>query len=141
MCNVFNRSFIRKFWSVFVCRKAATAVEFALVAPVFLMMVIGIFEMSRAMWIKSSMQFAVEETTRHAIVNSSATASDLAAYALSELGSSGMNLSGASFSATLTVSGTITYVDIQGSYVFSSMVPLVPFPDVTLTAKSRVPTN
>jgi Flp pilus assembly protein TadG len=131
------------FWalsrSLFRSPRAATAVEFALVTPVFLIMVIGIFEMSRAMWIKSSMQYAAEETTRYAIVNSSATTTDLEAYATTALSNSGMKISGASFIATLTVSGTITFIQVTGTYSFSSLVPLVPFPDVTLSVKSRIP--
>ncbi|MBT4890097.1 MAG: pilus assembly protein [Rhodospirillales bacterium] len=126
---------------LFRSRRAATAVEFALVMPIFLIMVIGIFEMSRAMWIKASMQFAAEETTRYAIVNTGETTATLETYALAELGNSGMNISGASFTATKTVSGSITYVDVSGTYTFSSMVPLVPFPDTVLSAKSRVPTQ
>ncbi|MBI1986167.1 MAG: pilus assembly protein [Rhodospirillales bacterium] len=46
------------------CCRGATAVEFAIVAPLFLAMMVGVFELSRAMWIKASMQYAVEETSR-----------------------------------------------------------------------------
>jgi Flp pilus assembly protein TadG len=120
-------------------RRAATAVEFALVSPIFLIMIIGIFEMGRAMWIKSSLQYAVEETTRYAIVNTSATTTELSNYALAELSDIGMNITGASFTATQSVSGSITYISITGSYTFSVLVPLVPFPDTVLSAKSRVP--
>jgi len=122
-------------------RCGATAVEFAMVAPVFLIMVIGVFELGRAMWIRASMQYAVEETTRFAIVNTSATTSALATYASTAYSSSGINIAGATFSATQATTSGITYVTISGSYDFSVIVPLVPIPDVTLTAKSRIPVS
>ncbi len=123
-------------------RSGATAVEFALVAPVFLIMAIGIFEMGRAMWIKSSMQYAVEETTRYAIVNPTASATTLQTYATSTLTDMGFGYSGGvTFTATETSSGGVTYKQILGTYSFSVLVPLVPFPDVTLNAKSRVPVS
>ena len=122
-------------------QRGATAVEFALVAPIFLIMVIGVFELGRAMWIRASMQYAVEETTRYAIVNTSATTSALATYAASAYSSSGINISGATFSATQATTSGITYVTITGSYDFSVIVPLVPIPDITLSAKSRIPVS
>ena len=113
--------------------------EFALIAPVFLIMVIGVFELGRAMWIKASMQYAVEETTRYAIVNTGASTSTLAAYAQSAYSSSGINITGATFNASQATSGGKTYVTITGSFNFSVLVPIVPMPDVTLSAKSRIP--
>ena len=120
-------------------RRGATAVEFAMVAPIFIIMVAGVFEMGRAMWIKSSMQYAVEETTRYAIVNTSASTSTLATYASTAYSSSGNSISGATFAATQTTVSGITYISITGSYDFTVIIPLVPFPDVTLSAKSRIP--
>ena len=85
------------------------------------------------------MQYAVEETTRFAIVNTSATTAALATYASTAYSSSGINITGATFSATQATTGGITYVTITGSYDFSVIVPLVPIPNVTLSAKSRIP--
>ena len=67
-------------WSAAVsgCRKGATAVEFALVVPVFLVMVMGVVEVGRVLWIKATMQHAVEQTTRYFMVNNAACVSDLA---------------------------------------------------------------
>lgn len=125
-----------------VSRCGATAVEFALIAPIFLIMVIGIFEMGRAMWIKSSMQFAVEEASRYAIVNPTATTSTLETQATTALTDMGVGFSGdVTFTATEIVSGSRTFKQILGSYSFTVLVPLVPFPDVTLSAKSRVPVS
>jgi len=120
-------------------RCGATAVEFAMVAPIFLIMVIGVFELGRAMWIRASMQYAVEEAARFAIVNTSASTSTLASYAATAYSSSGINISGATFTATQATTSGLTYVTIIGSYNFSVIVPLVPIPDITLSARSRIP--
>lgn len=116
------------------CR-GATAVEFAIVAPLFLAMMVGVFELSRAMWIKASMQYAVEETARYALVNTSKTTAELETYALSKLSASGVKTTGMTFNVT----GDGTYADIQVSYTFQTLTSLLPFPTLNLTAKSRVP--
>lgn len=121
------------------CRLGATAVEFALVAPVFIVMTVGVFELSRAMWIKGTMQYAVEETARYAIVNTSAAIATLESYAQTKLTESGMNSSGITFTATQDTTGGIDYMTISASYNFQVLITLIEMPAVTLTAKSRVP--
>jgi len=46
----------------------ATAVEFALVAPLLFLLLFGIIEFGRAWWTKNSLQYAVERATRYAVV-------------------------------------------------------------------------
>jgi len=121
--------------SFLACCRGATAVEFAIVAPLFLTMMVGVFELSRAMWIKASMQYAVEETSRYALVNTSFSAATLQTYAESKLSDAGVGTTGMSF--TITADGTVA--DIQVSYSFETLTSLLPFPSLTLTAKSRVP--
>lgn len=121
--------------SFLACCRGATAVEFAIVAPLYLAMMVGVFELSRAMWIKASMQYAVEETSRYALVNTSASATTLQTYAESKLSDAGVGTTGMTF--TITADGTVA--DIQVSYSFVTLTSLLPFPSLTLTAKSRVP--
>ena len=127
--------------SVRLCltRRAATAVEFALVAPVFLMMTMGVIEMGRAMYIKSVLQFAVEETARYVAVNQSAIDTDIQDYATASYLNSGGVAPTPVFTATQEVVGSRTYWSITTSYNFSVIVPLVSIPDITLQAKSRMP--
>lgn len=120
-------------------RRGATAVEFALVVPIFLIMTMGVFEVGRAFWIKSSMQFAVEETTRFAMVNTGASTATLATLAQTNLTAAGVNVAGVTFAATQEVSGSRTFISVTGTYNFSVVVPIVPIPDITLSVKSRVP--
>jgi Flp pilus assembly protein TadG len=49
-------------------RTGATALEFALVAPALLLMLLGLVEVGRAFWMKSALDFAVQEAARCAVV-------------------------------------------------------------------------
>jgi hypothetical protein len=46
----------------------ATAVEFALVAPILFLLLFSIMEFGRAWWTKNSLQYAAERATRYAVV-------------------------------------------------------------------------
>lgn len=61
--------------------RGAVAVEFALTVPFFLIFVIALIDFGRLFWIKSSMQFAVEETARYAMVNPDLAPATLVTYA------------------------------------------------------------
>lgn len=130
------------------CGKGATAVEFALVAPLFLIMVLGVVEMGRVMWIKGAMQNAAEQTTRYFMVTNSACTSDLAAcitslrtYATARLAEAGMNTADFTVTPNETTISSVTYMEITVTYDFEVLVQIVKFPSVSLSARARVPYN
>lgn len=124
------------------CRRGTTAVEFALIFPVFLTFVLGIMEVGRAVWIKGSLQYAVEETTRFAMVNTSSSNSTLEAYATTILTGTGVSSTGVTFTAAQDTSGSTTFITVTGSYLFSGLTSYLPYLDnVTLNARSRAPLN
>lgn len=47
-------------------------VEFALILPVFLLIVTGVFDVARAVWQENTLAYAAREGTRYAIVHGSA---------------------------------------------------------------------
>ncbi len=148
---------IRKFNSVFPnrlagCRTGATAVEFALIVPLFLVMTIGIFEIGRALWVKSMMQYAVEETTRYAMVraSSSYSATDLETYAQNKLIFEQLAEIGGSIDITFTATIGASDVTVSASYDYEFLFSISGLLDLasdstgtsisfTLTATSKAP--
>ncbi|MEP7003553.1 MAG: TadE/TadG family type IV pilus assembly protein [Chloroflexota bacterium] len=51
---------------------AQSLVEFALVLPLFLLLVTGIFDVARAVWQENTLAYSAREGTRYAIVHGSA---------------------------------------------------------------------
>jgi len=49
--------------------RAQALVEFALVMPIFLLLVTGIFDVGRAVWQENTLAYAAREGTRYAIVH------------------------------------------------------------------------
>ena len=134
------------------CRTGATAVEFALFVPLFLLMTIGIFEVGRALWVKSMMQYAVEETTRYAMVraSSSYSASDLQTYAQNKLIFENLAEIGGSNDITFTATIGSSDVTVSASYVYEFLFDISGLIDLaapstgtslsfTLNATSKAP--
>ncbi|MCH7550716.1 MAG: pilus assembly protein [Proteobacteria bacterium] len=143
---------LRRGWDKMIaCRLGATAVEFAIVAPLFLAMMVGLFDMSRAMWIKATLQFAAEEATRSFLVDNTLTTTQVATLAETSCTGAGMNASVCvnAFTANLTTSGTIQIMQVTATYNFETFMSaiqfnntsIIPFSNVTLNAKSSVPLN
>ncbi|TCS64018.1 TadE/TadG family type IV pilus assembly protein [Varunaivibrio sulfuroxidans] len=131
------RPILRKVAEKTADNRGATAVEFALVAPVFLMFVLGLVDFGRVYWIKSTMQYAVEQTARYAMVNPTATNTTLTTYAVSQV--NGLDPSGITFNAAdSTVSGT-AFKTITASYTYTFSIPFVTLADAVLSAKSSAP--
>jgi Flp pilus assembly protein TadG len=65
------------------CRDIAgsAAVEFALTAPILILLLFGIIETGRALWAKNSLQYAVERDAAPCITHAMKLASALAASA------------------------------------------------------------
>ncbi len=126
---------------LFGCRRGATAVEFGLVVTPFLVMVLGAVEVGRALWIQATLQYAVEEAARFAIVNTSSSTTAVATQAQTSCTGTGMSTTvcNGAFTAAQDTTGGKTYVSITATYNFQVIAGIVPFPDVTLNAKSRVP--
>lgn len=82
-------------------RRAATAVEFALLAPVFLGMMFGIIEGSRFLWIRQSLGEVAFSTARCASVSADCrTSASRVAYATARAQSYGQTVTAADVEVT-----------------------------------------
>ena len=108
-------------------RSGVSTVEFAVVAPVFLLFVFGLLEMGRMMMIQQSLTNAAREGCRTALLATTTNSSDVEAAVRNYLQSvlknasdSGevriqvpSNLSGATSGSELTVSVDVDYADVS----------------------------
>jgi Flp pilus assembly protein TadG len=119
------------------CRAGSVAVEFALIIPVALAILVGIVEVGRAMWIRASLQFAVEEGARYMMVHQNAPDAELSAFALEKL----VGVDPASVELSLvreTVDGT-DFVTINATFQFQYVASLIGGEPFILTGSSRAP--
>src|SRR4051794_24295653 len=119
------------------CRKGSVAIEFALIIPVALMVLVGIVEVGRAMWIRASLQFAVEEGARYMMVHQNAADDELSAFALDKLVGVDRDAVDLSFLRE-TVDGT-DFVTISATFQFKYVASLITGEPFILTGSSRAP--
>ncbi|MFN3075909.1 MAG: TadE/TadG family type IV pilus assembly protein [Alphaproteobacteria bacterium] len=113
------------------------AVEFSLLLPVIIMLSFGVIEFGRMLWIQSTLQYAVDQTARFAIVNPTATAVDLKAYAATQI--SGFDPATVTITATPVTVGGVDFMDIIATTTFSAVTAYVPAASVSLKSENRVP--
>jgi Flp pilus assembly protein TadG len=56
--------------------RGQSVVEFALMLPIFLLLVTGLFDVARAVWQENTLAYAAREGTRYAIVHGSGAGTD-----------------------------------------------------------------
>jgi Flp pilus assembly protein TadG len=73
----------------------ATAVEFAIAAPILFVLMFAVIEFGRAWWTKNALQYAIERAARYAVVCSAACPSDgqVATYAANQVYDQSINAS------------------------------------------------
>lgn len=121
--------------------RGALAVEFALTAPFFLILIIGILDLGRLFWVKNIMQFSVEQTARYAMVNPSSTAATLTTYADTKAGTMFTGITFAADTPGTDVVGGINYRTISASYNFDYYIPIIPLSNIPLSSSTRIPVN
>lgn len=119
----------------------ATAVEFGMVSLLFISFLFGIIELSRVFWTLNTLQYAIEDTARYALVHEDATNSDLLAHAADSM--SGIQVATANLAVTTSTStiAGIRFIEVQGSYEFEMLVPGLTgvVGPLILTAQARAP--
>ncbi len=115
-----------------------TIVEFALLAPLFFIVVFGMIDIGRLYWTVSSMEYAVEAAGRYAMINTSATSNQVISQAQANLYA--INQNSVTFTTSTSTSGGINYMTIKAQNSFS-FLPSAMFSIsiLTLTRASTIP--
>ena len=111
----------------------ASAVEFAMILPALAMMVLGIIEFGRTLWMENALHYSVEQAARCASVdkNNCGTASQITTYAAAL---SGAPVGSTVFSATVASCGN----QVSASLPVKLNIPFINY-SLTLSAQSCYP--
>jgi hypothetical protein len=136
-------------------------VEFVLVAPVFLLLVLGIVEGARFILYYETLSSATREGARYAIVhgsNSSCPSGPMppgerapgcydptGANIVQRVKDASFGVLGSGVSVTPTWdaagNGRDSNVSVAASYTYRTFIPLIPLPDITVSAESSLVIN
>jgi Flp pilus assembly protein TadG len=100
-------------------RDGAVAVEYGLILPVLLLLVLGIADTGRLLWSYATLAHAVDAAARCGAIGASGctTAAQIQSYAATQ--AYGLTISAASFSATAASCG----VQVSGALPFTFIIP------------------
>lgn len=129
---------LRKIFRFARARDGNTVIEFAIIAPAFLLLLLGTMEFARLLWTQSTLQQAVEAAARCASVNTSTcdNQSDTQTYAANQ--TYGLTVSSNVFTVTLnTACGNLVSASMPFNFVVSGLFPWTP----TVKAQSCFPLN
>jgi hypothetical protein len=136
-------------------KSGAAAVEFALVLPLFTLLLMAMIEFGRVFWFQVSLRYAVEQTARYAMAEYTRESfsgagflawfnswePELEARASQDI--YGWDPSAAVFTATVEPAASaddVDYVTIAASYKFEFLFPVIPGGGARmLTATARTP--
>jgi hypothetical protein len=129
-------------------------VEFALVAPWFFLMLFGIVEAGRFILYYETLNNATREGARYAIVNGERSFTPTGPPqqpggedVIAKVKAAAFGVLGNGVTVTPTWGGSPpnnergTVVTVHASYTYSSLVPLVPLPPITVQAESSLVIN
>ena len=118
-------------------RRGVSAVEFALVLPILIVVLFGVVDFGRAFWMRSNLQTAAEEAGRYAMTHTGASNSQIETYLR---GRTGRYVDPASVAVAVVndVDAGVTFVTItaQTTLTIGGPLNIAPF---TLQGRTRVP--
>jgi Flp pilus assembly protein TadG len=128
---------MRKLMRLSADNSGASALEFALVLPVFVMMVFGTIQLGLAYYFAGSVQFALERTARMTMVDQDMSAGQVQTAFANEL--SAFTNQNISITYTVDNGGPVPIAELSATYVHEFVVPLVPAFDLEFDVETRVP--
>lgn len=121
-------------------RRGSVALEYGLIAPLLLALVLGIVDTGRLLWTYTTLYRATEAAARCGAINTTtcATAAQIKAYAVTEAW--GLTIDASAFTVVTQSCG----LQVRASYAFDSIIPgfdlVAPIGLVTLQATACYPT-
>lgn len=120
-------------------QRGGTAIEFTLIAPLLIVVVLGIIDTGRLIWTYTTLARATQAAARCAAINTvtCGTTTTIKNYAATQAW--GLTITASAFTVTAATCGW----QVQASYPFTSVIPgfdaVAPIGLITLTAKACFP--
>ena len=140
---------VRAGWKVAVMarsRLGSAAVEFAFALPVLLLMIYGMIEFGLALWTQATLEYAVEQAARYAIINNDSSQSndDFETEIIDAAKDNATGIDTDEPPLTLDVdfepeSGSRNYVKVTATYQYDVLLLFDLINPITLSTSSRVP--
>ena len=120
-----------------LCRdeRGTTAVEFAITAPLFFMILLGIIEAGLLLWTQAGMQHAAAMAARCATVNATTCGTTSATQNFAVQQAFGLSLAPSVFSVTTPACGN----QVSATYTYQFIASYFGTPSLTLSAQSCFP--
>ena len=118
-------------------RDASTAVEFAIVAPVALFLIYGVFEMARYLYVESTIQQAAATAIRAAVTSHEIDPIAIEAVLRDEAGGMAARLSSVSVTAEADSASALERLTVATTYNFLPVVKLLFDAPLSMTIVSR----
>lgn len=116
-------------------RRGATAVEYALILPVLLFLLLGIMDVSRWAWVQATLEYATAAAARCASINTTECGATAQIQAYGAARAHGMSIPASSFTVTAAACGR----RVSASTPFSFITPWIGPQGLTLSADACYP--
>ncbi len=118
-----------------------TAVEFGLVGMAFIVLLLGVIEAGRLFFTWNAFQYALENATRHALVNENNTESHIENFIAANMTSIQANPGNIQVNVAFVTLSDINFIEVDGTYIFRTAIPVLPesWREIRLAAQSRMP--
>jgi len=94
----------------------AAAVEFSMLAVLFIMLIFGIFELGRLFWTLNGLQYSVEQAARYAAIHPSYAESDIREVAAESLSDMQVSTDPLSIQVNMVADSEIQMVEVISTY-------------------------
>lgn len=119
------------------CSRGAAAVEFGMVAPVLILIMMGVVEFGRLHWVRNSLEYAAEQTARWAIVNTAATDEQIKVHAEAQF--DGISAGDPAVQIDRDTANGLNFLTVTVTYDFKFLVDFFGIGNLPLRSEMRVP--